>query len=493
MYKLLIVDDEEIEREGMAHFIPWEEQGIQLVGTAWNGVQGLEMMECLRPDIVLVDVKMPVMNGLEMIRQARQTFPDVVYVILSGYGEYEFTSQAMEEGVRHYLLKPCDEKRIREVLDKVKAELSERQAQASKDRDARVLLPHAREQIFCDLVLDRAQVGSTATCHFMERLGGESRPVLLATVRLTRGFDYLERFVIGNIMTDLLPTGTLLCTGGQEQDTFLLLDPAAGAGLEQAFARLQVEFRRFEKAPLQAAVSVPGALGGLPELYRQTAALLALGGGEETGLLRYGGAAAGNGPLFDYRAIQNAPDYEQLLLELYTGLAKMQLRGYGSDRQQALWTLAWKLLAADAPLPELTLCGVARALAQRLALPHEPRNDRAALQMRQIYEAVYDHLADPALNLLKLARDCLFVSEDHLSRMFSRRTGTRLTHFIESRRVEVARRLIDCDPNVTNARLAELVGYPPDGRYFSRVFRKQFGMTPGEYREKIRNQPADRQ
>ena len=279
MYKLLIVDDEEIEREGMAHFIPWEEQGIQLVGTAWNGVQGLEMMECLRPDIVLVDVKMPVMNGLEMIRQARQTFPDVVYVILSGYGEYEFTSQAMEEGVRHYLLKPCDEKRIREVLDKVKAELSERQAQASKDRDARVLLPHAREQIFCDLVLDRAQVGSTATCHFMERLGGESRPVLLATVRLTRGFDYLERFVIGNIMTDLLPTGTLLCTGGQEQDTFLLLDPAAGAGLEQAFARLQVEFRRFEKAPLQAAVSAPGALGGLPELYRQTAALLALGGG----------------------------------------------------------------------------------------------------------------------------------------------------------------------------------------------------------------------
>ena len=136
---------------------------------------------------------------------------------------------------------------------------------------------------------------------------------------------------------------------------------------------------------------------------------------------------------------------------------------------------------------------MARALAQRLALPHELRNDRAALQMRQINEAVYDHLADPALNLLKLARDCLFVSEDHLSRMFSRRTGTRLTHFIESRRVEVARRLIDCDPNVTNARLAELVGYPPDGRYFSRVFRKQFGMTPGEYREKMRDQPADRQ
>lgn len=489
MYKLLIVDDEEIEREGMVHFIPWEAQGIQLVGAAWNGVQGLEMMEQYRPDIVLVDVKMPVMSGLEMIHKARQAFPDVVYVILSGYGEYEFTSQAMEEGIRHYLLKPCDEQKILEVLDKVKAELREKEAQASKAQRTRLLLPHAREQIFCDLLLGRAQPGAAATRHFMAEMGGPDRQVLLLTVRLARGFDYLERFVIGNMMTDLLPAGTLLCTGGQEKDTFLLLEPAAGDALDAAFGRLRVEFRRFEKEPLQGAVSRPGTLDDLAALRGQAAELLALGGGQESALLRYGGGADLSpeaNTLFDYRAIQNAHDYESLLLELYTGLARMQLRNCPPQRQQELWALAWKLLAGDAPTPELTLCGMARALAVQLNLPREPQSDRAALPMDRLYETVYQHLADPYLNLLKLARDYLFVSEDHLSRMFSRRTGMRLTHFIESRRVEVARRLMEYAPEVTNVRLAELVGYPPDGRYFSRLFRKQFGMTPGEYRETLR-------
>ena len=486
MYKLLIVDDEEIEREGMAHFIPWQEQGVELVGAAWNGVQGLEMMEQFRPDIVLVDVKMPVMNGLEMIRKARQTFPDVVYVILSGYGEYEFTSQAMEEGVRHYLLKPCDEKKIVAVLDKVKAELQEKQERASKAQNARLLLPHAREQLFCELLLDHAQRGAAAVQNFMTEMGGPDRPVLLLDVQLRRGFDYLERFVVGNIMTDLLPSGTLLCSGGFDRDTFLLLDPQADAALDAAFARLQVEFRRFETALLQAAVSAQGSLEHLPELYRQTAELLTLRGPDGAALLRYGGAAqAETGALFDYRAIRGAQDYEQLLFELYVGLAKMRLRGYLPAQQRQLCLLAWKLLAADAPPPALTLSSMAQALAERLDLPREAEDDRSALQMRTLYETLYEHLDDPDLSLLKLARDCLYVSEDHLSRMFSRRTGTRMTHYIEERRVAVGRRLIEFAPGVTNARLAELVGYPPDGRYFSRVFRKQCGMTPGEYRDSL--------
>lgn len=482
MYKLLIVDDEEIEREGMAHFIPWQAQDIQLVGAAWNGVQGLEMMEQYRPDIVLVDVKMPVMNGLEMIRKARQTFPDTVYVILSGYGEYEFTSQAMEEGIRHYLLKPCDEQKILEVLDKVKAELREKEVLASKAQHARLLLPHAREQIFGDLLLGRAQPESRAIRHFLAEMGGSDREVLLLTVRLMRGFDYLERFVIGNMMTDLLPAGTLLCTGGQEKDTCLLLDLSADSALDKAFDRLRKEFRRFEKEPLRGAVSRPGTLDGLAAMHGQTAELLALGGREEQALLRYGGTAA-EGALFDYRAIRSAREYEPLLLELYTGLARMRLLDCTPQRQRELWALAWKLLAGDAPPPEGTLCGMARALAVRQGLPQAEENERTVLPMDRLYDAIYQHLGEPDLNLLKLARDYLFVSEDHLSRMFSRHTGMRLTHFIEKRRVEVARRLMDYAPETTNIRLAELVGYPPDGRYFSRVFRKQLGMTPGEYRE----------
>ena len=103
MYTLLIVDDEEIERDGMARLIPWEKYGYRLAGTAGNGAEGLDQIGRLRPDIAIVDIKMPVMNGVEMIRRAREAYPDTLCVVLSGYGDYEYTSRAMELGVRHYI------------------------------------------------------------------------------------------------------------------------------------------------------------------------------------------------------------------------------------------------------------------------------------------------------------------------------------------------------------------------------------------------------
>ena len=129
MHTLLIVDDEEIEREGMAQFIPWDSYKMKVVGTARNGAEGLEKIAKYKPDLVLVDIKMPVMNGIEMIRQAKAQYPDMTFVVLSGYGDYEFTSQAMELGVRHYILKPCDESKMIPVLNKAIAELEETRAQ----------------------------------------------------------------------------------------------------------------------------------------------------------------------------------------------------------------------------------------------------------------------------------------------------------------------------------------------------------------------------
>ena len=135
MYKLLIVDDEDVEREGMADFIQWEKYGISLAGTAWNGVEGYEEIQNQMPDIVITDIKMPVMNGIELIRKTREDFPDIVFIVLSGYGEYEYTSRAMELGVRHYILKPCDEAKIVEVIGKVTEELKVREEKRGRYAD----------------------------------------------------------------------------------------------------------------------------------------------------------------------------------------------------------------------------------------------------------------------------------------------------------------------------------------------------------------------
>ena len=144
MYTLLIVDDEEIEREGMAQFIPWDSYEIKVVSTARNGAEGLEKIAKFRPDLAIVDIKMPVMNGIEMIRQAKEQYPDMTFVVLSGYGDYEFTSQAMELGVRHYILKPCDESKMIPVLNKAFAELEEARDKVSWGRERRSLAINER-------------------------------------------------------------------------------------------------------------------------------------------------------------------------------------------------------------------------------------------------------------------------------------------------------------------------------------------------------------
>ena len=109
MIKVILVDDEDIERDAMAEIIPWEKLDMELVDTAWNGIEGLEKIRMHVPDIVITDIKMPVMDGIQLIRNTKELYPDILFVVLSGYGEYEHTSRAMELGIRHYILKPCDE------------------------------------------------------------------------------------------------------------------------------------------------------------------------------------------------------------------------------------------------------------------------------------------------------------------------------------------------------------------------------------------------
>ena len=153
---------------------------------------------------------MPGMNGIEMIRQGQASYPDTAYVVLSGYGDYEYTSQAMELGVRHYILKPCDDAKIIPVLGRAAQELEARrgaQAQNQKnERGARLLKPLARQQMFRDLLLGRAQPGAGGRA-LVEELGGSQRQVMLLDFRLRSGFDALERYVVGNMLSDLLPDG----------------------------------------------------------------------------------------------------------------------------------------------------------------------------------------------------------------------------------------------------------------------------------------------
>lgn len=127
MHKVIIVDDERLIREGIALTVRWQELDIELVGTAQNGMEALELIDKNKPEIVITDIKMPGMSGLDLIDRTRTKYPDINFIILSGYGEFELASKAMSYGVKHYILKPCSENKIMTVLKDVIADIKKAQ------------------------------------------------------------------------------------------------------------------------------------------------------------------------------------------------------------------------------------------------------------------------------------------------------------------------------------------------------------------------------
>ena len=488
MDKLLIVDDEDIERDGMANLIEWEKHNIEIVGTAWNGLDGLEKIEKFRPNIVMVDVKMPVMNGIEMIQKARKLYPEIVFIILSGYGEYEFTSQAMEEGVRHYILKPCDEDKIISVIRKAQAELEEHRNNTVWQKNVRALLPRAKEQIFRDLMLGHDQFVTGSTHQLVMELGGSKRSIIVVAFRLEKEFDYIKQFVIDNVMNELLPADTLLLSTEIQEDVFLLVDASADKHLETAVKRMKEEFSHFATGiyPIYSVASDIGYIEELPDIYEQTEELLQWASLEKIEeLLRCG--RVGNLKnhayhIFNYQMLHEAASYEQILFELHLAAMKMRMQCMDKDEMERSWRIAWKIFAGDTPAPQMTMESFADAMAVYKGIV---MNDKEGHRNRNILLATYKHMNNPNISLQILAREELFMNEDYLGRVFTKITGMRFPAFVECRRIELAQQLLRFQSDLKISHLAEMVGYPADGQYFSKVFRKICGRTPSEYREQL--------
>ncbi|TVY03318.1 response regulator transcription factor [Cohnella terricola] len=135
MWKVVIIDDDPQVLQGMKKSIPWEQLGAEWVGESMDGEQGLELIRKTQPHIVLTDIYMPVMNGIEMIELLRSEGYEGKIVILSGYSDFQHARRALRLNVDDYLSKPVTLQTIREVLSKVISRLEEeRLKQAEKRR-----------------------------------------------------------------------------------------------------------------------------------------------------------------------------------------------------------------------------------------------------------------------------------------------------------------------------------------------------------------------
>lgn len=118
MLKAVIIDDEYIVIEGLKKFIDWGKFDISLVGEAYNGVEGLELIEREKPNIIITDIQMPGMSGLLVIEKAKKLLPNAVYIIFSGFNDFEYAKQAISLGVIDYLQKPVSIELLSDSLKK---------------------------------------------------------------------------------------------------------------------------------------------------------------------------------------------------------------------------------------------------------------------------------------------------------------------------------------------------------------------------------------
>ena len=123
--KVFLVDDEIVIREGIRESFPWDETSYTLVGEAPDGEMALPMIRDTNPDIVITDIKMPFMDGIELCKVLRTQMPWIGIIILSGYDEFEYARTCISLGVREYLLKPINAQDLRQALDKLKSQLEE--------------------------------------------------------------------------------------------------------------------------------------------------------------------------------------------------------------------------------------------------------------------------------------------------------------------------------------------------------------------------------
>ncbi|MCR5255546.1 MAG: response regulator [Acetatifactor sp.] len=125
MYKVVIIDDEPIIVEGLSRSIKWEKYNCEIVGSAYNGIEGLELVNEKKPDIVFSDIRMPNMDGLSMIASIKSSHPDTEVTILTGFQDFEYARSAIKLGVTRFLVKPSKMDELNEAVETMVKNLDE--------------------------------------------------------------------------------------------------------------------------------------------------------------------------------------------------------------------------------------------------------------------------------------------------------------------------------------------------------------------------------
>lgn len=181
MLKVLIADDEIKVCQLISHLIDWESIGLEVVGIVNDGKSAYQFICEKSPDIVITDIRMPNYDGIELIRRSKEQFPDIHFIIISGYSQFEYAHSAIKYGVEDYLLKPLKKKELLGTLGKIIEKHNEKIAAASEMDKLQSFICRAEEKVRKNLLaemlinpdgvklsFDRENINQEYHCHFAE-------------------------------------------------------------------------------------------------------------------------------------------------------------------------------------------------------------------------------------------------------------------------------------------------------------------------------------
>lgn len=532
MLRVMIVDDEPTIRQGIIASIDWSQYEIEIVGEASNGKEALERAPDLDPQIIITDIRMPVMDGLELTRELKKMLSETKIVILSGYDDFGYAKQALRLGVCEYLLKPVGAEELIALLLKLKNDIQVETAQKIQAESARKLLSEnllllQSEFIQAtlkgtfndpDLVLPKAaQLNIDFTGPFYQVVIIDIDDYLLQTEDMTEKEQAaMKSAVLNTAQTVLASKGRgLFCLS--EFDYLIGLINGTQGEMDiilELYRTIQAEIKQSLKLTVTFGIGrAYGKLTEIPCSYRESIVCLRkkiFKGKEQMIVFEPEWLQLTTRPL-----IYPTADEKELLgqLKLMEGqqvtaiiekifnhllvaiagpedlksfcvkfiiIAMNSLEELGVDLEKHLGKNfePYKEIDKYETLEDIKIW-LNNLLQFFIQIIKETKNEKYKGIVKLAIQFIQEHYHED-INLADIT-STVFVTPNYLSRVFKEQTGESLIDWLNRFRIEKAKTLL-LDFQIKIYEIAEKVGYN-DYKYFSHIFKKYTGMTPKEYRD----------
>ena len=523
LYKVFLVEDEAAARVGIRENVDWKAAGFEYCGEAPDGDVALPLIESTQPDLIITDIKMPFMDGLQLSKIIRQRMPWVKIVILSGHDEFEYAQSAVKLGVTEYLLKPITAVKLHDVLKKVVALLDQERENREQLKQLQIKLHDnlalQRERLLFQLVV--GGVSSTEAIDQCQQLGLDiiAPYYLVVLFKVTprtsvKSLTYDSYQQIQTIVSDLIypHPGTFLTQKSAEE----LLLIMTGESLEElredgAFLAGLVQEEIEETLPCLVTVGIGTPQQRLAEISQSFAEAFTVVKNADVGAT-IGDLNNGRSPVEKLKLEQTAVEHYlrsgterefdafyqnhlQALVDasIHSYLVKHYLfvdiiliaadfvSDFGGDAEEIIPEIDHiEELLAEVKTAVQIKNTIEKVFFQALAYRNNHTSHERARNMHQVKIFIDTHFANPDLMLGEVAAEAN-LSPSYFSTVFSHEFGESYKDYITRLRMERAKELL-LTTNLKCSEIAYQSGYN-DPHYFSHVFRKNIGLPPQQFRQ----------